>query len=228
MKPKKLIAVLLIVIAFEVFLGIGFMLSTSMKKTITKQVFVEKPVVVFKTPNCSYERKVSVFGVGVHEDNKTGELILITLAIKPGKGRVFFETTYKAYGYDLQESIPFIRAVSERISNSSLEDYDLYISMSGQASIIEGTSGSSAIAVGLIALMLNKSVNESITLTGGIDEKGKMLPISGLNVKIKTAEELGMEKILIPSQQCDEVKANYSIEVECVDSVAEAAQEMLI
>jgi len=229
MKLIKFMAILVSVLLFESFFIIGVRLTQPEEQI--KYVYLQKEIPkqtiqVIKCPFNKSEEEVTVFGVGVHDDNKTGELIDIHLKSKPGEGRIYFDTTTHLFGATIQESIPIILSIVEKQTNTSLSNEDLFINLNSLSREIDGSSASSAMAVGLIALLENKKINNSMVLTGTLSKTGRILTIDGLDVKIKVAEEKGMKKILIPEQQCNDSFKNISIQTKCVDSIEEAVKEM--
>ncbi len=229
MKLVKFFAILVSVILFETFFIVGVRFTQPEQQI--KYVYLQEqgPQVVQKIIKCPFNesgRTVTVFGVGVHDDNKTGELIDIHLTLKPGEGRIYFDTTNHAFGSSIQDSIPLVIYNVEKETNTSLRNEDVFIRLDSISHDIDGSSASATMAIGLIALLENKNINKSIVLTGTLTKTGKILKIDGLDVKIKVAEQKGVEEILIPSSQCNEVPENVSINVECVETLDEAFEKM--
>jgi len=230
MKLIKFTAILISVLLFESFFIIGIKLTQPEEQI--KYVYLQKqqPQVIQKIIKCPFNKsgkEITTYGVGVHDDNKTGELIDIHLKVKQGEGRIYFDTSSHAFGNSIQNSIPLVIYNAEKQTNISLKNEDIFVSLDSISHDIDGTSASATMAVGLIALLENKKVNNSIVMTGSLTRTGKITQIEGLEIKIKVAEQKGMEEILIPKQQCKEIPENVSINVECVNSIEEAMQKMI-
>ena len=231
MKLIKFLAILSAVILFESFFIIGIRLTQPEEQI--KYVYLnqeQQPHQIIKVTQCPFNesgKSITVFGVGVHDDNKTGELIDINMKIKPGEGKIYFDTSTHAFGSSIQDSIPLIIYNTEKKTNFSLNNEDLYIDLDSISHEIDGTSASATMAVGLIALLENKQVNNSIVMTGSLSKTGRITIIDGLDVKIKVAEQKGIEEILVPKQQCNEIPENVSINVKCVSNLDEALNSMV-
>ncbi len=226
MKAKKLIAILIIIILFEVFFGIGMIINYNPLKS-TQSMTTQEIVITRENTNCNEQHSVTVIGVGIHEDNETGELVRIRVSEKPGRGRVFFETTLHSYGMQLQDSMQIVITAVENYLGETLGNEDLFITVSAEAHYIEGTSGGAGIAVALIALAENKTIRQDTAITGTIDDTGRIGEIAGLEVKVKTAKEYGLKKILIPKAQCPLVQDEQGINITCVGTLDEAAGIMI-
>ncbi|MFH0986832.1 MAG: S16 family serine protease [Candidatus Micrarchaeota archaeon] len=235
MSPLKLFAVIFAVIIFEVSFGAGIILYEAGGlgvgvDTTGTPACVNKTTIKYIDLSNITPQNISVYGVGVHMDNETGELIEIQISMKPGSGRTFFDSTFTSYGTDLQDSIDIVKSYAEKYTEISLDDYDLSIKTTSQAHIIEGSSASATMTVGLIALMENKTVPENIVMTGTVDEYGRIWQIAEIDVKIKVADDMGIVKMLVPNTQCDEAEmaaAGKDVEIVCVKNIEEAAEEMI-
>lgn len=232
MKLIKFFAVASALILFESFFIVGFQLAQPKQtvKTIYLTEPLEEPAQVTKVLKCPFNesgKEITVFGVGVHDDNKTGELIDINLELKPGKGRIFFDTTTHSFGNVIENSMPLIKYYAEKETNTSLDNMDLYVSLDSLSHEVDGSSASATMAVALIALIEGKQVNNSIVMTGSLEKTGAIVRIEGLPIKIKVAEQKGEKEILIPESQCNEIPENVSINVECVGDMKEAEQKMI-
>ncbi|CUS23157.1 LAQU0S08e03378g1_1 [Lachancea quebecensis] len=72
----------------------------------------------------------------------------------------------------------------------------------------DGPSAGAAIALALISAALNKPVSPKLCLTGEITLRGKILPIGGVKEKLLGAKLFGMEKVLLPfSNRQDVIEA---------------------
>jgi len=225
MKKRKLLAIIVALMLFESFFIIGLM-NFEPKKAI-EFVYLEPAKTIEICPFNETGKNTVVYGIGVHEDNVSGELIEITLEVKPGLGRTFFDTTLHAYGDSLQDSIPTVIYYVEKHTNQTMQNKDLYVGLNSLAHNVDGTSASAAMAVGLISLLENKFIDDSIAMTGTLSRTGRLIRVEGVNVKIDVAKEIGIDKILIPDSQCGDYTGNSSIEIICVDSIDDAIPHML-
>jgi ATP-dependent Lon protease len=91
-----------------------------------------------------------------------------------------------------------------------------------------GPSASLAITVGLICTHLNRPIGRLVAMTGEISASGEILPVGGLPAKIVAAENAGLEEILIPAANKDEVdywlkksKLSHRIRITPVETIEE-------
>ena len=91
-----------------------------------------------------------------------------------------------------------------------------------------GPSASLAITVGLICTHLNRPIGRLVAMTGEISASGEILPVGGLPAKIVAAENAGLEEILIPAANKDEVdywlrksRLSHRIKITPVETIEE-------
>lgn len=232
MSIKKLAAILLVILLFEVFFEVGLFFYRPVTSIIIpeKTELLERVIYVNRTiiPSNETERSLTIMGVGVHSNNVTGELVEVKINLRPGTGRILVDTTFHSYGTDLQDSLYMIKDYVEGHTNTNLGHVDLIVRVISIAHQIQGTSGSAAMAVGLIALVEERDIQENIVMTGSLLMDGRIGAIDGLDTKIEIAEEYGIRKMLIPKSQCSLVPPFISIEIRCVKTIDEALNEMLI
>ena len=70
----------------------------------------------------------------------------------------------------------------------------------------DGPSGGAAITLALYSLLINKPVNNKIALTGEIDLVGNITAIGGLETKINGAKKAGIELVLFPEENMEDIE----------------------
>ena len=192
-------------------------------QTITKYVnnTIEVPV------GQIYEKNVTVYGIAVFNETGSGELAKISMFLKPGYGGMFLDVSEKTFGADLQESMPLIRDYAEEFTEKNLMYKDVVVNIEFTGKNVQGTSGSAAMAVGLIAMLQDIELKNDTVLTGVLNPDGTLDQVNSLNLKIGVAKNLGVKEILIPKVQCASVNASITgITVTCVNSIREALKYM--
>ncbi len=91
--------------------------------------------------------------------------------------------------------------------------------------ILHGKSSSAMISLACIAMIMNKSIRNDTILTGEITNEGYIMPVEGIDEKIKIAEKFGYKKILIPFENIP--SRNYSIKIIRVKHLNEALNNIL-
>ena len=76
--------------------------------------------------------------------------------------------------------------------------------------ITEGTSASSAVAVGLVAAWRGDNVKTDVALTGTIMPDGKIEPVGALLIKVDAAARAQFKTILVPRGQLDTADRAFS------------------
>jgi hypothetical protein len=127
-----------------------------------------------------------------------GNLVNINITLTNGTGRVYFSNP-PYVGVSYQES--FKNALVFVDSNYNLSDnYDFLIAFSDPStSSVEGYSGGVATAVILKSLYENKSIDESIIVTGEINSLGDIFPVGGVPEKLVASYFNNKSMLLIPS-----------------------------
>ena len=80
MNVKKLVAFLMIAVMFKVFFIMGLFFIFEPTEEIKNEIkYIDKPYPIYIANVTS--QSVSVFGIGVHEDNSTGEIVEVNILI---------------------------------------------------------------------------------------------------------------------------------------------------
>ncbi len=134
----------------------------------------------------------------------TGELrgvvteFVITVA--PGHGHVYIET-WPLAEVDMQASARLAAQVAGRVLGVDMSNYDIFIQVRANTSIIGGPSAGGTMTVGIIAAVMNWSVNPEVMMTGMINPDGSIGPVGGILEKASAAHEAGAKLFLIPEGQ---------------------------
>lgn len=217
-------------ITFELFFEVGLFLYQPIKSEIIPQntEVLSKIIYVNKTIGAGNESTINVYGVGIHEDNTSGELVEVVIGLRPGTGRILTDVTFHSYGEDLQDSLTIIKSYAEDYTNTKLDFVDLNFRVLSTAHTVQGSSASAAMEVGLIALIENRTLRSNTVMTGTLRQDGRIIAIDGLNKKIEIAQEFGIKKMLIPQSQCSDTITPKNMQIVCVSNIQQALNEMLI
>jgi uncharacterized protein len=147
--------------------------------------------------------------------DKDGNGVMARLSVetKPGAGRTLVDINQILLWVDTQDSIRIAKAMAENITAIDLSDRDIIYSVQANASAIEGPSAGAALCVATVLELENKTPKNKVTITGTIDEEGKVGKISGVVAKAKAAKEAGMDLLLVPKGQ--KSYTSYSEEKKC-------------
>ena len=148
------------------------------------------------------ENSVTLFVPAVEKTDHgyRGVLATLTVMVKKGKGHVFVDTL-PLTEIDTQSSARMAKEAVEEVLGKDLDNYDLYFVIRSDAPIVGGPSAGGAMAVGILAAVLNLTVDKSVIMTGTINIDGSIGPVGGLLEKCQAAAEHNASVFLIPQGQ---------------------------
>ena len=105
-------------------------------------------------------------------------------------------------------AISYIKANSEimDISLNNFKEKDFHIHVEGAAIQKDGPSAGVAILTGLISLLKQKEIDTSISMTGEITLRGKVLPVGGVKEKVLSAINNNIKTIYVPTDNKEDVR----------------------
>ncbi len=145
------------------------------------------------------EKSNSMILLAVSENNKVyvGSVAQLELEIKPGKGRIFLDTS-PASKIDTQLSTRFAKEIACDFAQVDCSKYDFFYTIKADTTIIGGPSAGAAMAVLTVSTLKNIDLDKNIAMTGTINSGELIGPVGGLKEKIEAASNYGIKKVLIP------------------------------
>lgn len=133
--------------------------------------------------------------------SEEGTLMNISVEIRPGKGRVLVQTT-PLMGVVFQDAANTAVFVAENKTGKALSSSDVIFSVNaeGQVPGVDGPSAGALMTLLTISAIDNNRLNDSITLTGTIDNEGNIGPIGGALQKAQAAKAGGKTLFLVPGE----------------------------
>jgi ATP-dependent Lon protease len=132
-----------------------------------------------------------------------GSTLLIEANKTKGKGSIKLTGSL---GSVMKESVDvaltYIKNMSDRlgIDDEVFEKNDFHIHVPSGATPKDGPSAGVTMMTALASLLMDKPVSNKVAMTGEASLRGRVLPVGGIKEKVLAARRLGIEKILIPSQ----------------------------
>ncbi|OGX68296.1 MAG: ATP-dependent protease LonB, partial [Paenibacillus sp. RIFOXYA1_FULL_44_5] len=105
-------------------------------------------------------------------------------------------------------------------------DYDLHINFPGGMPI-DGPSAGVAMAVSIVSAVYKMPIDNHIAMTGEISIHGKVKPVGGVIAKVEAAVQAGVNTILIPKENWQEIFNNLpGVNVIAVESIREVFEHV--
>jgi len=136
--------------------------------------------------------------------SEEGALINISVEIQPGKGRVLVQTT-PLMGVVFQDAANTAVFVAENKTGKQLSSSDVIFSITADQEIpgVDGPSAGALMTLLTISAINGNKLNDSITLTGTIDNEGNVGAIGGVLEKAQAAEAGGKTLFLLPRENSE-------------------------
>lgn len=127
-------------------------------------------------------------------------------ASEPGKGKIRFNDTA---GSMAKDSVFNAASVIRKITGQAMQDYDVHINVVGGANI-DGPSAGAAITLALLSAIEKKPVRQNVAITGEISLGGRIKPVGGIHEKIYGAIRKGIQTVIVPKDNENEVPKDLS------------------
>ena len=99
-------------------------------------------------------------------------------------------------------------------------DYNIHLNFPGGMPV-DGPSAGIAMLCALYSAIEQKPISSLLAMTGEVSIMGKVKPVGGVVAKVEAARQAGVQKVLIPSDNWQELFADFGIDVVRVKSVDE-------
>ena len=173
-----------------------------------KEFFKEKPKIEAKLIN--EEPRVGLVnglfatasgmgGITIIEAFKTPNDTKFALTITGQQGDVMKEsiTCAKTIAWNLLP-LKFQNTILKNIKDKKIQPFGIHIHCPEAATPKDGPSAGAAITLAIVSLLTNIKVNNQVAMTGEIDLNGNVHSIGGLELKIDGGKTAGVNKILVP------------------------------
>ena len=126
----------------------------------------------------------------------------VTPAASKSEGKVI--ATGKL-GAIAKEAVENVSAIVKKHIGTDIAQMDIHIQFIGTYEGVEGDSASISIAIGVISALADIPINQQVVMTGSLDIRGGVLPIGGVSAKIEAAIDSGLQIVLIPKTNVEDV-----------------------
>lgn len=135
------------------------------------------------------------------EVTEEGAMVNVSVEVVPGKGRVLVQTT-PLMGIAFQDAANLAVVAAANHSRVDLAGSDIIFSIQGpeEVSEIDGPSAGALMAALLLSVLEDFPLNESVTVTGTIDENGSIGPVGGILEKAEAAAASGKTLMILSDE----------------------------
>lgn len=124
-----------------------------------------------------------------------------------------------------QNRLAMLLAVLHRHAGLFLNDQDVFANVVGGIKISE-TASDLALVLAIVSSLLNKAINCKLAAFGEIGLTGEIRPVQGGQARIKEAEKLGFDAVILPQanmpKQGRQKKADFNIELIPMNNIQQA------
>jgi uncharacterized protein len=188
----------IILIAIVLLAVLSFLSNLTLKSIILPNVTVGETKKIILSNESILRISMNIPAV---DEEGNGVVTKLMVEAKPGDGRVLVDINQLLFWVDTQNSIRVAQKVAQNYTNTDLSSIDLIYAVETNASIIGGPSAGAAMTVATIALLENKSLNQSVMMTGTINSDGSIGPVGEIVSKAKAAKDVGATLFLVPEGQ---------------------------
>ena len=131
-----------------------------------------------------------------------------------------------------QESVQNVSALVKKYTGQDISEKDVHIQFLQSYEGVEGDSASISIATAVISALEDIPVDQSVAMTGSLSVRGDVLPVGGVTHKIEAAAKAGIETVIIPAANEQDVMAEEEylemVEVVPVSHISEVLEIALL
>jgi Lon-like ATP-dependent protease len=156
--------------------------------------------------------------------------VMAEVAPSQGPGQVIATGQLKEMA---EEAVQNVSAIIKKFSDEDLSEKDVHIQFvqAGQQGV-DGDSASITVATAVISALENIPIDQSIAMTGSLSVRGDVLPVGGVTHKIEAAAKAGLDTVIIPAanEQDVMIEEEYEemIDVVPVNHISEVLEVALI
>jgi len=103
------------------------------------------------------------------------------------------------------EAVQNVSAIIKKFSDEDISEKDIHIQFVQSYEGVEGDSASVTVATAVISALEGVGVDQSLAMTGSLSVRGDVLPVGGVTHKIEAAAKSGMDRVVIPAANMQDV-----------------------
>ena len=175
-----------------------------------------------------------VIGLAVEGDH--GVILHFEMQATKGAGRIVpLGSIQRVMRESIEAAAQYLKAKHDDfgISAEWRSNYDVAVLATFMGVPKEGPSAGSAITVGLVSALKGIPVRNDVAITGEITIMGKVLPVGGVQQKVRAAYDAGIKEVILPSENLKEAQTLPSyildgIKLTPVESIGQVLEHTLV
>lgn len=147
--------------------------------------------------------------VGLAVDGDHGCILHFEMQATKGSGRIVpLGSIQKVMRESIEAAAQYIKAKYEDLGINAdwRQNYDVAVLATFMGVPKEGPSAGITMAVGIVSALKGMPVRNDLAMTGEITIMGKVLPVSGIQQKIRAAFDAGVKEVLLPVDNLKEAQ----------------------
>ena len=147
--------------------------------------------------------------IGLAVDGDHGCILHFEMQSTKGSGRIIpLGSIQKIMRESIEAAAQYIKAKSEDLGISAdwRQNYDVAVLATFMGIPKEGSSAGITMAVGIVSALKGMPVKNDLAMTGEITIMGKVLPVSGIQQKIRAAIDSSVKELLLPVDNLKEAQ----------------------
>jgi ATP-dependent Lon protease len=106
-------------------------------------------------------------------------------------------------------------------------NYDIHVNFPGGIPV-DGPSAGVTVATAIYSAVNNIPIDNTVAMTGEISIRGLVKPVGGVSAKVVAAQQAGAKRIIIPSENWQDLYKNMDVEVIPVETLQEVLQYAMV
>ncbi len=174
--------------------------------------------------------------IGLAVDGDHGCILHFEMQATKGSGRIIpLGSIQKVMRESIEAAAQYIKAKYEDLGIGAdwRKNYDVAVLATFMGIPKEGSSAGITIAVGIVSALKGILVRNDLAMTGEITIMGKVLPVSGIQQKIRAAFDAGVKEVLMPVDNLKEAQGLPAyildaVKLTPIESIAQVLELALI
>ncbi|WP_436935364.1 ATP-dependent protease LonB [Halovenus marina] len=143
--------------------------------------------------------------------------VMAEVAPSQGPGQVIATGQLKEMA---EEAVENVSAIIKKFSDEDISQKDIHIQFvqAGAGGGVDGDSASITVATAVISALEDIPVQQNIAMTGSLSVRGDVLPVGGVTHKIEAAAKSGLDTVIIPqaNEQDVMIEDEYEDQIEII------------